>query len=309
MAGRYPKREQFFAHRFTRLLTKTAVAQELGPQVCFLLTVIAHQEDAKRYTGAVTFWNEQLMPLVGTAKWRTLDRFRKVAVEAGWLYYENRGKRKPGVYWVLIPAWAEPLTDAAVDEGISPQMDYKGGHNGGHKGGDNDGHKRGHSSTLTLTLSLNPEDPPTPLDDSEPESEGGGTDEQCVPQWQTRELDDRRACVAQPDVEILFLAAWEAAEGRKRYERSVLTEIRRRQLMERCVHPDWDWQAALAKFPLKSARDGPDGWLPTVEWFLREGTVEAVLEGKYDFRPDNRRGGGAGRKASAGAGPESRTGW
>lgn len=180
----YPKRGNHFAHRFTRMLTKTAVAQELGPQVCFLLTVIAHQEDAKRYTGAVTFWNEQLMPLVGTAKWRTLDRFRKVAVEAGWLYYENRGKRKPGVYWVLIPAWAEPLTDAPVDEGISPQMDHKGGdkggYNGGHKGGDNDGHKRGHSSTLTLSLPLTQEE--SSIEDSCPEASGDAAEPPAEPE-------------------------------------------------------------------------------------------------------------------------------
>ena len=57
----YPKnRGSFFAHKFCRILTKAAVAQELGPESCWLLSVIVHQEDAIRYSRPVTFWNDDL---------------------------------------------------------------------------------------------------------------------------------------------------------------------------------------------------------------------------------------------------------
>lgn len=93
-----------FAHRFCRLLTKSAAAQDLGPEVCWLLTVIAHQEDAKRYRSAVTFWNEQLMPLCGFGSRKRLHTARQRAIDAGWLAYLPGGKGFPGRYWVTFPA-------------------------------------------------------------------------------------------------------------------------------------------------------------------------------------------------------------
>jgi hypothetical protein len=79
---------------------------------------IAHQEDAKRYKAPVTFYNEQLMPLIGVTKWETLDNARKRAEKAGWLYYEpgNRGQRLPGRYWVTIPTELDDLADNPCDE-------------------------------------------------------------------------------------------------------------------------------------------------------------------------------------------------
>lgn len=112
----YPKRPPFFAHRFCRLLTKAAAAQEIGPEACWLLTIIAHQEDAKRYRGPVTFWNEQVMPLCGFGGRSRLVAARVKAVEAGWLHYDGGGKGRPGVYWVLIPAGLEDLADTPCDE-------------------------------------------------------------------------------------------------------------------------------------------------------------------------------------------------
>ena len=125
--SRYPTRERFFAHRFCRLLAKTCAAQELGSLTCWLLTVIAHTEDAKRYTGGVTFFNEQLMPLLGIRKWATLAKIRKAAVDAGWLHFQSRGSRKPGVYWVTIPADVADLPDSPVDETSPPRNGYDRG--------------------------------------------------------------------------------------------------------------------------------------------------------------------------------------
>ena len=63
-AGGVPKRKPF-AIRVVRLLTKAAVATEIGPEVCWLLTVVAHTQDARHYAGPVNFWNEQLAPSAG----------------------------------------------------------------------------------------------------------------------------------------------------------------------------------------------------------------------------------------------------
>ena len=111
----YPSRSSHFAHRFCRLLAKAAVAQEIGPEACWLLTVIAHQEDAKRYAGPVSFWNEQLMPLCGFTSPGRLIRQRTRAVEAGWLHYEAGGKGKVGRYWVLVPDGVSTLADGSSD--------------------------------------------------------------------------------------------------------------------------------------------------------------------------------------------------
>ena len=118
----YPKRQPYFAHRYCRLLTKTCSAQEIGHVAFALCVTIAHLEDAKRYRGPVTFYNEQLMPLIGVMKWESLDRARRRADDAGWLHYEagNRGQRLPGRYWVTIPDGLEDLDDAPCDESQYP---------------------------------------------------------------------------------------------------------------------------------------------------------------------------------------------
>lgn len=118
--ARYPKRPSHFAHKFVRRLAKSAAAQEIGPEACWLLTVIAHQEDAVHYRRAVTWYEGQLMPLVGLKCRRTLARVRDKAIEAGWLHYEPGRKGVAGVYWVLIPDHAEPFDDSPIgdDQGV-----------------------------------------------------------------------------------------------------------------------------------------------------------------------------------------------
>lgn len=118
----YPERPSHFAHRFVRLLTKSAAAQELGGQVCWLLTVIALQEDAKRYRGAVTFYNPQIMPLVGASGKDALSRIRNRAIEEGWLHYEPGCKGVPCKYWVLIPEEYEGVHDSPMDESADHLM-------------------------------------------------------------------------------------------------------------------------------------------------------------------------------------------
>lgn len=116
----YPERPRFFAMKFLRLLNKTAAAQTLGADACWLLTIVVTTEDVAHYRRGVTYFNEQLMSLLGLTRWHTFNAIRARAVESGWLHYEappSGVRGKPGVYWVTIPAEAEGLPDNFQDEG------------------------------------------------------------------------------------------------------------------------------------------------------------------------------------------------
>jgi hypothetical protein len=113
----YPRdRPRFFAHKAVRLMFKMCIAQELGPEALLLLVAIVHTEDAKGYRSAVTFFNEQLMPICGLADVRALIRARERAVEAGWLHYERGTKGVAGKYWVTIPQQYRDVDDQPTDE-------------------------------------------------------------------------------------------------------------------------------------------------------------------------------------------------
>jgi hypothetical protein len=124
----YPKRPAYFAHRFCRILTKSCAAQDIGQDGAILVMTVALTEDSKRYTGAVTFWNEQLLPIAGFRNWDHLARARNRAVEAGWLHFEPGGRSRPGRYWVTIPDALQSLDDNPVDENdsdiVSTGADY-----------------------------------------------------------------------------------------------------------------------------------------------------------------------------------------
>ena len=117
----YPKREPFFAHRFIRLMTKSALAMEIGAEGFAFLTVIAMQEDACRYSKPISFWNSQLTVLLGfrSDHEARMRRIRERCVEAGWLYYEPGGRTQPGHYFVTIPTHLNHLEDGPCDESDS----------------------------------------------------------------------------------------------------------------------------------------------------------------------------------------------
>ncbi|MEZ6127896.1 MAG: hypothetical protein R3C59_04390 [Planctomycetaceae bacterium] len=113
----YPKRPPFFANRLIRLLQKSCAANEIGVEACWLVTCVALVEDAKRYSGPVTFWTGQLLPITGFQSWGRLDRARQRAVEAGWLHYIAGTNRQSARYWTLVPASvAAAFDDSPVDE-------------------------------------------------------------------------------------------------------------------------------------------------------------------------------------------------
>lgn len=133
----YPRgRSQFYAQKFHRLLGKACIAQEIGAVGCFFVSQVAAIEDAKRYSGPVSFHNGQISNILGISQWKTLEAIRKRCVDAGFLHYENRGKRRSGLYWTLVPEEYAEIPDGAVDENgddYLPSIGKKEG-NDTHKG-------------------------------------------------------------------------------------------------------------------------------------------------------------------------------
>jgi hypothetical protein len=109
-------RKKPFAIRVVRLLTRAAIATELGPEVCWLLTVLVHTQDARFYAGPVGYWNENLASICGFASVNRLIRTRQKAIDAGWLRYEPGKKGRAGTYAVQIPEELQHIPDGATDE-------------------------------------------------------------------------------------------------------------------------------------------------------------------------------------------------
>ena len=139
----YPKRDSFFAHRFVRLLHKTAVASEIGRDAFVLLVVVVHTEDAMRYRGAAKFWNSQMIETLGFSKWDQFDKARKRAVESGWLHYTHHGKRMAGEYFVTVPDGYELVSDAPIEPISYPDLGYKAGYKDGYDVGYKQGYEEG----------------------------------------------------------------------------------------------------------------------------------------------------------------------
>lgn len=245
----YPAREPFFAHRFVRVLTKSAAVQELGTEAAWLLTVVAHQEDAKRYSGPVTYWNEQLMPLCGFASKGRLVRARERAVAAGWLHYEPGAKGQPGRYWCQIPESQQSLTDGPCDESLPDSVPLSNGKRTAN-GRNADGKRTANGPHSTLTLIPVPE---------------GAAD------------------AADASLESDFIKRWNSAG--LVHCRSI-TATRRKALRARLKAPDWlrDWPAAIERASRSAFCRGENdrGWRADIDWFLRPDTLTRILEGKYD---------------------------
>jgi hypothetical protein len=130
----YPKRPNFFAHQFVRLLLKACVANEIGSDGFALLVAIVHTEDARGYRGPVSFWNGQLYPLIGCNSDSAFRRLRDRVVSAGWLHYQPGTKIAAPTYWVIIPSihadWDDKPTDDSPDDrrildGFLPKNDQE----------------------------------------------------------------------------------------------------------------------------------------------------------------------------------------
>lgn len=155
----YPKRPRFFSHRFTRLMAKVCLANDIGPEACWMLTVIAHTEDAGGYRKAVTYFNHQLAPVAGVGSVDALDRIRKKAVASGWLHYEPGKKGVAGRYFVVIPDNANGIDDEPTDESYDEFLSAESRKQAGGKPEESAEHS---SLSLPLSLSLPQETPAAP---------------------------------------------------------------------------------------------------------------------------------------------------
>ena len=268
----YPKgRRSFFAHRVVRAALKACLAQEVGPEGIALLTAIAHTEDAKRYSSHVTYYNGQLMQILGIRRWERLDRIRRSLVDTGWLHYENTGTKAAGRYWVLMPDHVTALNDSPMDENnsnqdaaaapmqtsaVGPQDDARGAVGGTALYTDN----RYKAVTMTDTIPTR-----TRIQSHD------GTGELSY-------LDPG----PNPDPFIiqisLFIERW---NNKDLPPIRRLTTGRRKRFEQMFTDPDWCWSEALDRLPLPDALD----WQPDVSWFLKSPDNAAkIIEGAFEWR-------------------------
>lgn len=278
MAVDYPQRDQFFAHKFVRLLHKAAIAAEIGRDAFSLLTVIAHTEDAMRYRGPAKFWNSQLIETLGFAKWETFDRARTKAIESGWLQYSGDGKRTAGEYFVTVPAGYEQVTDSPIESQctvVNPEIGYEQGYKVGYEAGMIEGMKRGRSGVRSGDEQGEPSNPiPIPIPIPLPEE---------IHAAEADEPDNLPAVVAieKTGPANIVAAGYIAAIG----GRVVVSDKRRKVITSRWKDPFWreHWQEALevaSSSPfLQGANDR--GWKMNFDWFLKPDSVAKILEGNY----------------------------
>ncbi len=103
--GRKPKKpkKQYFAHSVIRAMTKEAAGMTIEGTGIALVSIVAMQEDAVRYSKPVTFWNSQLSTILGFKSVGSFRRIRALCVKHGWLDYAPKKTRKPGLYSAKIP--------------------------------------------------------------------------------------------------------------------------------------------------------------------------------------------------------------
>ncbi|MBX3438017.1 MAG: hypothetical protein KF861_11045, partial [Planctomycetaceae bacterium] len=208
---------------------------------------IAMTEDAARYRRPVTFYNEQLMPIVGLASRATLNRARDRCIDNGWLHYKAGAKRSPGVYWVLVPAHAQKMEDTPIDEGEDSVQFLNGIRT------ECERNVNGIRTECERPSYLYPN--PNP----EESAHADGVDE---------EID-------------LLIAEWNALPVRAIRK---ITQKRRTVLRARLSDPEWrsEWREALAKIRVSKFCAGSTGWKADFDWFLRPDSITKILEGKYN---------------------------
>ena len=114
----YPtNRPKYWAMKYIRAMGKTCAANEIGPLGAYLCSVIATTEDASGYCRAVTYWDGQLLPIVGANNEKALALARTNCVKSGWLHYEPGRRGVPGKYWTTLPIHAMGIDDHPTDEG------------------------------------------------------------------------------------------------------------------------------------------------------------------------------------------------
>jgi hypothetical protein len=83
-----------------------------------------------------------------------------------------------------------------------------------------------------------------------------------------------------------FADRWNKIEGVRKIKE--MSKERIKHLNARIREGNWQYEDALKKFPLKCFQESE--WKPNIDWFIKPGTVNSILEGKYDFVPKNNNG-------------------
>jgi hypothetical protein len=76
----------------------------MGRDAYAIVCYVAERCDETFWRGPVPLFNGQLSDALGFGSWRSLERARAIAVESGWLSYEQKSAKLPGLYYVAIPA-------------------------------------------------------------------------------------------------------------------------------------------------------------------------------------------------------------
>lgn len=86
--------------------------------------------------------------------------------------------------------------------------------------------------------------------------------------------------------EAEFIARWNALPRVTQHREMQLDTAERRLLHARFDEGDWHWKRAFPEFPLWSK----EGWMPTLNWFLKHGSVNAIIAGNYSQRDAKTKG-------------------
>ena len=171
----YPQRDSFFAFKAQRQMILTSLPNEIGHAAFTLLVIISQTEDSARYKRAVTWYDEQLMPVAGFSTYKTLKSARDKAVESGWLHYEPGCKGVPGRYWITIPDAYKDIDDSELGFVPSdfpfPTGKRIGQHNGRESGRELEENQEEERKKNGATLIPSPSPIPDPVpeeDSSEP---------------------------------------------------------------------------------------------------------------------------------------------
>ena len=102
-----------------RAMRHSQAIATIGRDAYALVVYIAERCDEGFWRGPVAFYNVQLAEALAFGSWRSLERARAIAVESGWLIYEQRGAKLPGLYLATIPSHAMPqrhMNERTYDE-------------------------------------------------------------------------------------------------------------------------------------------------------------------------------------------------
>jgi hypothetical protein len=270
----YPKRKRFDAHRICRLLHKTCAAQEIGPLGAYLVTIIAHQEDSCRYRRPVTFYDGQLMPILGVTSQETLTTARRKAVAAGWLAYRPGHKGRASTYFACIPSHVSGTEDGAIDEGTdldSPDLRSE-----------KSTESRSNADRIQIEIGSNPDGKvppffPSPVPTPLPKE---NTHPACA------KPDENEFTSADPNIDWMsavaeFLSAWNASPAASKVTR--LPHIVQAMFRECWSDPEWRerFPAALARLATVPTWHGRK---LSVREFLAPLFVGELLDGVHDAK-------------------------